>query len=228
MNQPPPGPPPPGYGGFPPPPGQPPFPPGWHPQPGQQPGRQPGPPPRRSRTGLTIALLAGGLVLVLAAIGITWLLVNEDGSGDDDGDGGGASSAAREEACDVYADVLLDSEIWAASELDPDKLQEVYDAVLADISDDELATLVEAEAEATVSYYAALAAWEQETLDAVSRGEYPDTTIPSEITDQQGEVTRTQGAVIEACAGSLPDRGDGPAPSITAPPLETPGWMEEQ
>lgn len=218
MNYPPPPAPSSGPGGFPPA-GQPPDAQTW--------AAPSGPPPRRSRTGLTIALLAVGLVLVLGVIGIVALVVrgdDSDGSGDSAGDAGGA----HEVSCEVYTDVVLSSEIWAATEFDPDKVQEVYDAALADITDDEVATLVEAEATIQVSHYRAVRDWEQAAEDALSRGEYPETTLPAELTAQRTEIQDAQRAVLEECQDTLPDRGDQPVPKVTAPTLNTPSWMDEE
>ncbi|XBB65172.1 hypothetical protein ABFU82_13715 [Nocardioides sp. WV_118_6] len=162
-----------------------------------------GPPPRRG-PGRTLAWLAAGLVLVLLVLGAVALVVRNDSG--DDGDSGSADGesgdVAREASCDAYRDVVQSSELWSAADADPDRLQEMYDAVLADIAtagDDEMAALVTDEATVVVSYYRALADWKQEMEDAVRRGEYPDTTVPTEITSQRGEITRTQGAVVEAC-----------------------------
>jgi hypothetical protein len=206
--------PPSGQGGDPPP-GQPPYPQGW-PAPA-------GPPPTRGRTGLTLALLGAGLVLVLIVIGVVAVVVRGEGDAEDsDGDAGGA----REASCEVYADVVLSSEIWAATDFDPDKLEEMYDAALGDITDDTVEAAVEGEATVVVSYYRALGEWQQSVDDALARGEYPDTAIPAEITDQRGEIARTQGAVAEACQDVLPDRGDEPAPSVTAPSLSNPTSLD--
>ena len=75
------------YSQGPPPPGTP----GPGPFPGAQPwtpypAQQPGPPPRRGR-GLVWTVV--GLVVVLVAAGVTYLLVRESGSDQADGDGGG-------------------------------------------------------------------------------------------------------------------------------------------
>ncbi|MCR1786629.1 hypothetical protein KVF89_29105 [Nocardioides carbamazepini] len=216
MNHPQPGAPPSGPGGYPPPPGQPPYPQGW-PAPG-------GPPPKRGRTGLTLALLAAGLVLVLVVIGAVALVVRGGDAEDSDSGAGGAHEAS----CEVYADVVSSSEIWAATEFDPDKLQEMYDAALADITDDEIEELVSAEATVVVAYYRAVAEWKQSMMDALGRGESPETTLPDELTTQQGEIPRVQGAVIEACADVLPQReDDAPVPRVTAPSLDKPTWMDE-
>jgi hypothetical protein len=215
MNHPQPGTPPSGPGGYPPPPGQPPYPQG-RPAPG-------GPPPKRGRTGLTLALLAAGLVLVLVVIGAVALVVRGGDAEDSDSGAGGAHEAS----CEVYADVVSSSEIWAATEFDPDKLQEMYDAALADITDDEVGAAVQEEATVVVSYYRALLEWKQSTEDALARGEYPDTAMPAEITEQSGEIARVQGAVAEACQDVLPGRGDKPAPRVTAPSLDKPTWMDE-
>jgi hypothetical protein len=65
-------------------------------------------------------------------------------------------------------------------------------------------------------------------MDALGRGERPETTLPAELTAQQGEIPRAQGAVIEACADVLPQReDDAPVPRVTAPTLESPSWMDE-
>jgi hypothetical protein len=186
-----------------------------------------GPPPKRSRTGLTIALLAVGLVLVLGVIGIVALVVrgdDSDGSRDSAGDAGGAHEAS----CEVYTDVVLSSEIWAATEFDPDKVQELYDAALADITDDDVAALVEQEATVKVSYYRALREWKQAAEDALSRGEYPETTLPDDLTAQHTEIQDAQRAVLEECQDTFPDRGNQPVPKITAPTLNTPSWMDEE
>lgn len=197
----------------PPPPAPPPYPQGW-PAPA-------GPPPPRRRTGLTLALLGAGLVVVLMVIGIVALFVNEGSKKPDDQAGG-----AHEASCEVYADVVLSSELWSATEFDPDKLQEMYDAALADITDDEVGGLVEEESAAVVSYYRALAEWKQSVDDAVARGEYPDSAVPAEVTAQQAEIPRTQAAVAGACSDVLPGRGDEPAPRVTAPTLQNPSPSE--
>lgn len=215
MNYPPPPAPPSGPGGFPPP-GQPPYAQTWAAPAGP-------PPPRRSRTGLTIALLVVGLVLVLGVIGVVALVVR----GDDSGDSGSTGGDAHEASCEVYRDVVLNGEVWAATDLDPDKLQEMYDAALADITDDEVEALVEEEATVVVSYYRALREWKQSLEDALAKGEYPDTAIPADITSQQGEIPASQAAVLEACQDVLPAGNDKPIPKITAPTLNTPSWMEE-
>lgn len=201
-------PPPSGQGGFPPP-GRPPYTQTW---PAPAPG---GPPPKGPRTGLTLALLGVGLVLVLVAIGVVALVVR----GDDSDSADDAAGGAHEASCDVYADVVLNSQIWAATEFDPDKLQETYDAALADITDDEIAALVEEESRVTVAYYRALQDWKQGIDDALAQGQYPDTEMPAEITSQQAELPKAQGAVIDACQDVYPDRGDEPLPSITTPTL---------
>jgi hypothetical protein len=219
MNYPPPPVPPTGPGGFPPP-GQPPYAQTWAAPAG------PPPPPKRSRTGLTIALLAVGLVLVLAVIGVVALVVRGDDS-DSTGDSDSARGGAHEASCKAYQDVVLNSEIWSATDFDPDKVQEVYDAALADITDDEVATLVEEEATVKVSYYRALREWKQSVDDALARGEYPETTMPAELTTQASEIQETQRAVLESCKDTFPDRGNQPVPKITAPTLNTPSWMEE-
>ncbi|WP_193611670.1 hypothetical protein [Nocardioides lijunqiniae] len=193
---------------------------GGFPPPGQPPHTQP---PKGPRTGLTLALLGAGLVLVLVVIGVVALVVRGDGSDKEDDTSGGAHEAS----CEVYADVVLNSQIWAATEFDPDKLQEAYDAALADISDDEIAALVKEEATVTVAYYQALQDWKQGVDDALAQGQTPDTEIPAEISSQQAEIPKAQGAVIQACQGVYPDR-DEPLPSITAPTLETPTWMDEK
>ncbi|KRB76935.1 hypothetical protein ASE01_09195 [Nocardioides sp. Root190] len=200
MNQPPPGPPPPPYA------------PGWPPP--------AGPTPPRRRTGLTLVLLAVGLVVVLGVIAVVALVVRGDDGPGSGGDGG--DDSARATSCEVYADVVMSSELWAATEFDPDKLQEMYDAALADITDDEIATVVGEEATVVVSYYRDLEEWKQSVDEALARGEYPESAIPAEISDQRGELTRAQGAVAEACGDDLPGRLDDPAPSITAPTLESP------
>lgn len=218
MNYPPPPPPPPppsGQGGFPPP-DQPPYAQTW--------GAPAGPPPKRPRTGLTLALLGAGLVLVLVVIGVVALVVRGDGSDGADGTSGGAHEAS----CEVYVDVALNSEIWAATEFDPVKLQEAYDAALGDITDDEIAALVTEEATVAVGYYQALEDWKQGVDDALAQGQIPDTEVPAEITSQQAEVQKAQGAVSEACQDVYPDRGDEPLPSITAPTLERPSWMDDE
>jgi hypothetical protein len=193
----------------PPPPGQPPYTQTW---PAPTPG---GRPPRGPRTGLTLALLGAGLVLVLVVIGVVALVVNGDDSDSADDTSGGAHEAS----CEVYEDVVLNSQIWAATEFDPDKLQETYDAALADITDDEVAALVQEEATVTVSYYRALQDWKQGVDDALARGEVPETELPAEITAQQAEIPKAQGAVVAACQDVYPDRGDEPVPSITTPTL---------
>lgn len=224
MNYPPPATPPFGQGGYPPPPGQPPVPPGWMPP--------AGPPPKRPGPGRTIAWLAAGLVLVLALIGGVALIVRSgDSEGADEEAGGGAHDAS----CEAYADVVLSSEVWAASELDPDKLQKMYDAALADITDETVEELVKEEATTVVSYYRAVAEWKQSMQDALSRGEYPDTELPAEITAQQSEIPKVKGAVIEECKDTWP-APDEPLPSISERTLispspaelgETPSWMDE-
>lgn len=181
-------------------PGTPPYgpPQGWPPPPGSPPV---GPPPGRRGPGRTLAWLAIGLVLVLGVIAVVALVVRGD-SGDSAASDDEPGDSARETSCAAYRDVVQSSELWAAADADPDRLQEMYDAVLADIAsagDDEIETLVTEEATVVVSYYRALADWKQETEDAISRGEYPDSNIPDEITAQRGEITRTQAAVVEAC-----------------------------
>lgn len=227
MNYPPP-PPPPGEGGFPPPgrpnqqPGLPPYAQTWA-APGQVPA---GPPQKGPRTGLTLALLGGGLVLVLVVIGVVALVVRGN---DSDGADGSAGGDARKESCEAYTDSVWNVEVRSAAEADPDKLQEVYDAALADITDDEFAALVEDEATITVAYYQAIGDWRQDLEDALSRGEIPeDTNLPAEITAQQEELQKAQKATLEACADVFPDRGDEPLPSITAPTLDRPTWMDDE
>ncbi|WP_436700126.1 hypothetical protein [Nocardioides sp. BYT-33-1] len=218
MNQPPPGTPPFGQGGHPPPPpGQPPYQQSWTPP--------AGPPPRGSGTGRTLVWLAAGLVLVLIVIGVVALVVRGGDSADSDDKAGGGD---RQTSCETYAEVVWSSEIWAATDFDPEKLQEMYDAALADIRDDEIEELVSAEASVVVSYYRAVGEWKQSMMDALGRGERPETTLPAELTAQQGEIPRAQGAVIEACADVLPQRDDdAPVPRVTAPTLESPSWMDE-
>ncbi|MBM7516151.1 hypothetical protein [Nocardioides nitrophenolicus] len=182
-----------------------------------------GPPPKRPRTGLTLALLAGGLVLVLGVIGVVALVVRGDDSEGDD-----AREGAHQASCEVYTDVVLNSEIWAATEFDPDKVQEVYDAALADITDDEVAALVEEEATVKVSYYRALREWKQDAEDALSRGEYPETTLPPELTAQGTEIQGAQRAVLEECQDTFPDRGNQPVPKVTAPTLEKPSSLDQE
>ncbi|GAA4090917.1 hypothetical protein ACFFOS_26415 [Nocardioides kongjuensis] len=205
---------------YPPPPGQPPYAQTWAAPSGP-------PPPRRSRTGLTIALLAVGLVLVLGVIGVVALVVRGDDSDGSD-EPAGAGGGAHEASCEVYRDLVLNSEVWAATDLDPDKLQEMYDAALADITDDEVAGLVEEEATVTVSYYRALGEWKQSLDDALAQGEYPDTAIPDDITAQQGRIPESQAAVVEACQDVLPAGNDKPIPKITAPTLNTPSWLDDE
>jgi hypothetical protein len=209
-----------GPGGFPPP-GQPPYAQTWAAPAGP-------PPPRRSRTGLTVALLAVGLVVVLGVIAVVALVVRGDDS-DSSGDAGDSAGAGRahEASCEAYRDVVLNSEVWAATDLDPDKLQEMYDAALADITDDEVEALVEEEATVVVSYYRALGEWKQSLEDALAQGEYPDTAIPADITAQQGEIAQAQLAVVEGCRDVLPAGDDKPLPKITAPTLNTPSWLDE-
>ncbi|MDQ6527292.1 hypothetical protein RB608_27000 [Nocardioides sp. LHD-245] len=224
MNQPHPGTPPFGQGGHPPPPpGQPPYQQGWPPPPAGQPPRGSG--SRGSGTGRTLVWLAAGLVLVLVVIGVVALVVRGGDSADSDDK---ASGGALQASCEAYADVVLNSEIWAATDFDPDKLQEMYDAALAEITDVEIEELVSAEATVVVSYYRAVGEWKQAMMDALGRGETPETTLPAELTAQQGEVGRQQRAVIAACVDVLPQRDDdAPVPQVTAPTLERPSWMDE-
>lgn len=213
MNQPPSGPPPYGPGG---------HPHGGYPPPGQQ------PPPARSGSGRTLAWLAAGLVVVLVAIGVVALVVL---GGDDEGDGGRnddkASSGALKDSCEVYRDVVWSDQTWAATDVDPDRVQEMYDAVLADVTDEDLKALVTTESEIAVDYYRTVEEWKQSMEDALGRGETPDTALPAELTEQRAELTAAQGDVIEACKDVLPEPEDRPRPSITAPPLDRPSWMDE-
>lgn len=189
------------------------------------------PPPQRSGNGRTVLWLVAGLVLVLAVIAaLAFVVLGGDDDDKDDkeaaGDGG-----ARTASCESYQTLIMSSEVQAAAGFDPDELQSMYDAVLADVEDDkEFAALVEDEAAAVVPYYRALAEWKQSMEDALSRGEYPETTVPAEITDQQGELQSAQRGVLEACSEvwSNGDDGGEPIPEITAPTLETPSWMDEQ
>ncbi|NYG59440.1 hypothetical protein BJ980_002363 [Nocardioides daedukensis] len=215
MNDPHPGTPPSGQGGFPPA-GQ-----GGFPPPGQF-GYPPAghyPPPRKG-SGRTLIWLAAGLVLVVAVIGIVALLVRGGGDSEDKADDG-----PRGQSCATYQDVVLSSEMWSATEFDPDRLQEMYDTVLEDITDEEIESLVSEEATVVVDYYRAIGEWKQSMEDALSRGETPETTIPAELQAQQADIPRTQAAVREACREFLPQAEDGPAPSITARPLVTPSPM---
>jgi hypothetical protein len=188
------------------------------------------PPPQRSGNGRTVLWLVAGLVLVLAVIAaLAFVVLGDDDDKDDKeaaGDGG-----ARTASCESYQTLIMSSEVQAAAGFDPDELQSMYDAVLADVEgDQEFAALVEDEAAAVVPYYRALAEWKQSMEDALSRGEYPETTVPAEITEQQGRLQSAQRGVLEACSDvwSSGDEGDEPIPEITAPTLETPSWMDEQ
>lgn len=192
------------------------------------------PPPQGSGKGRTVLWLLAGLVLVLAVIGVVAFVVlggDEDDKDGKDGKDAAGDGGARTASCESYQTLIMSSEVQAAADFDPEELQSMYDAVLADVEDDqEFAALVEDEAAVVVPYFQALADWKQSTEDALSRGEYPDTTVPAEITEQRGELARVQGAVLEACSESWSsgDEGDEPVPEITAPTLETPSWMDEQ
>ncbi len=201
-------------------------PPGFPPQGG--PALPPGP-PKRSNTGRTLLFLGLGLVLVIAVIATVALVVR----GDDKGDSGAAGNSdpkgggARKESCQTYVDLALNSEIWSATDLDPDKLQEMYDAVLGEITDDKVHDLVAEESEVVVGYYSDLADWKQQMMDALGKGETPDTELPADLTAQQPEIGKAQRAVLDACKEFLPPAPDGPIPSITAPTLDIPDWMKD-
>ena len=176
--------------------------------------------------------LVAGLVLVLAVIAaLAFVVLGDDDKDDEDDKNAAGDGGARTASCESYQTLIMSSEVQAAAGFDPDELQSMYDAVLADVEDDqEFAALVEDEAAAVVPYYRALADWKQSVEDALSRGEYPETTVPAEITEQQGQLQSAQRGVLEACSDvwSSGDEGDEPIPEITAPTLETPSWMDEQ
>ncbi len=203
-------------------PGTPPYGQGGWPPPGQQ------PPPTRPGSGRTLAWLAAGLVVVLLVIGAVALVMLSDGDDDDAGKDDQAGGDARKASCEVYRDVVLSPEIWAATDLEADKLQEMYDAVRADLTDDEIDELVAAESDVVVGHYRAVDEWKQSMEDALSRGENPDTSLPAEITGGQAAITQARTAVLEACAGALPQGDGGPQPQLTAPPLDRPDGLDEE
>ena len=74
-------------------------------------------------------------MFVLLVILVVFLLVrDEDEKADEDTSSGASSSDARETSCQAYAEVALSSETWAATQVDPDKVQQLYDAALAPTS----------------------------------------------------------------------------------------------
>lgn len=241
-NQPPQGQPP--YGQGPqgqPPYGQPPYDqPSWSgpagpPPPGQpQPGwaAPAGGPPKGPNTGRTLAWLAGGLVLVLLVLGGVALFMRGD-SGDSDTaeDAGPSGDGTHESSCQTYLDVVASSEVWSSAGADPAALTKMYDAVLAEIDDDEIKALVTTESEAVVPYYEKLSAWRTALEDAAKNGEDPDTTMPVEMTELRSKITAAQSAVLAECSDVSVDGDDTdpdePVPSITAPPLDRPSWMDE-
>lgn len=197
-------------------------------------------PPQRPRTGRTLAWLAAGLVLVLVVIGGVALAMS--GGDDEESEASGSStpaagSGSHVASCQTYLDVVASSEVWAAAGTDPVKMKSMYDQVVADIEDPTVKSLVTAESEAVVAYYEALAEWKTSLEEALSNGDDPDTTMPTEMVALQKKIPAAQGAVLQACA-DVGSQGGGndpeePVPSITAPTLETPAvetpsWMEDQ
>lgn len=198
-------------------------------QPGMSPyghGAYPPPPSQAPRpgSGRTLLWLAAGLVVVLLAVGAVALLVLGDDSDESPGEG---TSNARDESCAVYSESMLNVETWAAVGNDPDRMQELYDALAEDITDDEIRALVAAEAEAMVAQKRGIQEWKASMEEALERGEHPDTTLPDGL-GADSPAPKAQAAVINACASALGADDDAPVPQVTAPTLDLPSGLGDE
>lgn len=146
--------------------------------------------------GPSRGLLLGAMALaafVIATLGAAFV---RDGEGPESG-------VVRHQSCIAYRDGFVDVEAWEEAWRDPERTQELYDAMLDGVADQHIRDLLETEAERMVAETRRLAEWYDRQGRDQLPGETGDAEFPDDLYGPQSGVNEAKAELIQACAEEM-------------------------